>query len=404
MNLNNVWREIDKINIEQTGRAFITSREGVIIAHQDKRYIGTTLLPALQPILAGYTGQIEYIEPFSKQSMLATFSPISKQSQWGIIFEQQKSESFAPFTIIMLISFCIMIVIIVLILFFSIIIAHDITSPIEYLTKKAKLIISTNNLNQEIIVNRQDEIGQLAMILNQMINNLQQLDQLKDNFLSVTTHELKTPLIPIKSQAQLLIAGDYGSLNQQQKKAVIMILRNEENLNKLSGEILDIAKIKSKKFQLILAKNALDKIIIDAVDDSKKLAKERQITISLLPFPKMLIVMVDKLRITQVLNNLLNNAIKFTPKKGKIEIEVKKSGQEIIVKIQDSGIGISSKNLNKLFVPFFQIDSDLNRQYRGTGLGLAISKGIIETHGGKIWADSQGEGKGTTFGFSLPIK
>ncbi|RLC32437.1 hypothetical protein DRH13_01720, partial [Candidatus Woesebacteria bacterium] len=115
-------------------------------------------------------------------------------------------------------------------------------------------------------------------------------------------------------------------------------------------------------------------------------------------------ITADPNRISQVIGNLLINATKFTPEKGKITIEAEKRGEEVIVKIIDTGIGISPKNIKKLFTPFLQLESGLTRKHSGTGLGLVICKGIVEAHGGKIWAESQGEGKGSTFSFTLPIK
>ncbi len=232
---------------------------------------------------------------------------------------------------------------------------------------------------------------------------LKELDRLKDDFLSISTHELKTPLVPIKSQTQLLLAGDYGKLNQKQIEAVEMIARNEEALSKLSGDILDISKIKSNKLKLSLEKTSLGKIITEAVDDMRDLAGQKHITLSLSPIPKMSDILVDGSRIRQVMGNLLDNAIKFTPENGKVSVDIKKKAKEITVLIEDSGIGLSKDNIAKLFTPFFQIDSSLARKHRGTGLGLAITKGIVEAHGGSVRAESEGEGKGSTFIFSLPI-
>lgn len=236
-----------------------------------------------------------------------------------------------------------------------------------------------------------------------MEDRLKELDRLKDEFLSVTTHELKSPLLPIKSQSQLLLAGDYGKLNIDQQKAVEMIYRNGESLNLLTGDVLDITKINSNRFKLTLQKVDLEQIIITAINDIKNFGYNKQLDISLLPLPRLPVMKLDKFRIAQVLNNLLNNAIKFSQKNGKITIEAKLQNNKVIVKVKDTGIGIAKTDIDKLFVPFSQIDSSMSRKYRGTGLGLAISKGIIEAHSGKIWVESDGLGKGSSFIFSLPI-
>jgi signal transduction histidine kinase len=113
---------------------------------------------------------------------------------------------------------------------------------------------------------------------------------------------------------------------------------------------------------------------------------------------------VDPQRIIQVMANLLNNALKYTPENGSIDIVASKTKDNVQVSVKDLGIGMSKDTLGKIFTPFFQADSRLDRKYGGTGLGLPICKGIIETHGGKIWGESDGPGKGSTFTFTLPLK
>lgn len=235
-------------------------------------------------------------------------------------------------------------------------------------------------------------------------NRLKELDLLKDEFLTITTHELKTPLIPIKSQAQLLLAGDYGKLTTEQKEAIAMILRNEESLNILTAELLDLVKMKSNKLVISKKRTSLLNLVNEVVSDLMTFAKENHIELNIEYKDHVPDLMIDEQKIRQVINNLLTNAIKFTNEGGKVIIKVDNTPKSVDMLIKDTGIGIAEENLSKLFTPFFQVDSSLSRKYRGTGLGLATSKGIIEAHDGKIWGDSNGLGKGSTFGFSLPIK
>jgi len=295
-----------------------------------------------------------------------------------------------------------------------VLLARDILRPVLVLREGAE-IIGTGNLAHKIKIKSKDEIGDLALSFNKMtsalkksyssleqkIEELKELDKLKDDFLNTTSHELKTPLIPIKSQIQLLMAGDYGDLNKEQKESLEMIFRNEERLSKLVTDVLDISRFRSKKLKLIPKKLSLLKIVQNTVEEMKPGAREKEIdlTTKLTDLPE---ITADPVRISQVVSNLLNNAIKFTPEKGKIVIEAEKRGKEVIVKVIDTGVGISPKNLKKLFTPFFQLESGLARKHGGTGLGLVICKGIVEAHGGKIWAESKGEGKGSTFSFTLP--
>ena len=350
-----------------------------------------------------------------------------KSTGWGVVVKMDKAEVFAPMNGALLMLLLPSSLISILIVVITLIVSRIITRPLELLGIGASNF-ATGKFTYRIDLKGRDEFGLVASQFNRMAEKLEdlysnlekkieertkkirddeeklrELDILKDDFLSVTTHELKTPLIPIKAQAQMLMAGDYGKLTTEQMNAVEMIYRNEENLNTLSGEVLDITKMKSHKFKLILEKTSIDEIVSNAVKDMSIYAKQNKILLKLLPIPKIPKMTIDGGRIKQVLNNLLDNAIKFTPENGHVTVELKKTDDEIVLTVDDTGVGVSMENINKLFTPFFQIDSSLSRRYRGTGLGLAVSKGIIEAHGGKIWAESKGLDKGSIFGFRLPI-
>ena len=299
----------------------------------------------------------------------------------------------------------------------SFIVARSISKSLDKLIKGAETI-GKGNLKHRINIKSKDEIRSLAVSFNDMsarlkrsysslrqkIKELEEMDKLKDDFLNTTTHELKTPLVPIRSQTQLLLNGDYGKLNKKQQEAIQMIFRNEDHLERLVTDVLDITKIQSKKLKLVFESADLTVIIDNAIKNIKQIAEEKEISLIVSVASKMPKISINKKRILQVISNLLNNALKFTSKKGKIIIEVQKKEKDIVVSVKDTGIGVSKENLKKLFTPFFQVESGLERKYSGTGLGLSICKGIIETHGGKIWAESLGREKGATFLFTLPIK
>jgi len=296
-------------------------------------------------------------------------------------------------------------------------VVRSISKPLDKLIKGTE-IIGKGNLKHRIDIKAKDEIGNLAISFNDMsrkltksysllekkIEELKELDKLKDDFLNTTTHELKTPLIPIRSQTQLLLSDDYGKLNKEQKEAVEMIFRNENQMERLVNDILDITKLQSKKLRLTLKKTTFAEIVTVAVKNVKNVAKQKNILLVLEPMLEMPEISIDKQRILQVLGNLLSNALKFTPEKGKIVIGVKKKKDDLVVNIKDTGVGMDKKTLKRLFTPFFQAESGLKRKYAGTGLGLSICKRIIEAHNGKIWAESLGQGRGSTFIFTLPIK
>ena len=234
------------------------------------------------------------------------------------------------------------------------------------------------------------------------ITRLKELDMAKTQFLSITSHELRTPMTPIKSQIEMLSDGFFGKLTKKQKQSLEMISRNVENLDKLLADILDISRVQTGKLRFELSKVQIADCIKYSIENIKASADKKNISIAA-KIEKLPELTLDNGRIMQVLTNLINNAVKFTPAKGKITVEAEKQKNNVLVKVKDTGIGIAGKDMKKLFEPFFQAESSDRRKYGGTGLGLTICKNIIEQHGGKIWVKSR-LGKGSIFYFSLPLK
>lgn len=245
------------------------------------------------------------------------------------------------------------------------------------------------------------ERAKIEQELKESYEQLKEVDKIKSRFLTITSHELKTPLTPAKIQTQMLLQGDLGKLTEKQQQSFRIILRNIDRLNKLIEDILEISRLESAEFKLNLEKIQLKDIIKSVMENLTPLAKAKGLNIVCQPDDPPLII-ADKKRIEEVVTNLIDNAIKFTDK-GVISIEVKKQKDDILVEVKDTGRGISKESLEKLFTAFYQAEDKLNRQHGGTGLGLSICKGIVEQHGGKIWAKSE-IGKGSTFCFTLPIK
>jgi signal transduction histidine kinase len=262
----------------------------------------------------------------------------------------------------------------------------------------------TRQANQAKIatLNILEDIEESKGKLDEAYHQLKALEKLKNNFLSFTTHELKTPLTPILIQAQMLQEGDFGKLTAEQKKSIDLIVRNMRTLNQLIGDVLDISVIQSKNLKIFPIRANVADIIRQVVSNNESLAKQKNISISV-KLPQLHSLLIDVKRIGQVVNNLLNNAIKFTPEGGSITIEAQENSDKVLVKVIDTGIGISKDKINTLFQPFSQVVASYTLKQKGTGLGLAICKGIIEAHDGKIGVQSE-PGKGSVFYFSLPRK
>lgn len=236
----------------------------------------------------------------------------------------------------------------------------------------------------------------VAFILD--ISERKQLEQRKDEFISIASHELRTPLTTIKAYLQLLhriltYEGNEKTLAFL-NKANIQVTR----LNSLITDLLDVSKMQAGKVQYTLAELSLDEVIAEAVGNIQPTANNHQIIVTGKAKVK---VWGDRHRLEQVVNNLLSNAIKYSPEAKQVVLTVKRQKESVVVSVQDFGIGISKKNQAQLFTRFYRVESTAEK-FSGLGIGLYISAEIIQRHLGKMWVKST-EGKGSTFFFQLPI-
>ncbi len=240
--------------------------------------------------------------------------------------------------------------------------------------------------------------------LTESNEQLARATRLKDEFLANMSHELRTPLNAILGMAEGVQDGVFGDINGLQRKALQTIERSGSHLLELINDILDVAKIEAGQMELDLAPTAVLNLCQSSLVFIKQQALKKRIQLSVQISPSLPDLFVDERRIRQVLINLLNNAVKFTPDNGQITLTANYAPDRknyLYIAIEDTGIGISAANIDKLFQPFVQIDSALNRQYEGTGLGLALVKRIVELHGGTVTLTSE-LSIGSTFRIELP--
>ncbi|MBI3012042.1 MAG: hypothetical protein HYY63_00270 [Elusimicrobia bacterium] len=219
-------------------------------------------------------------------------------------------------------------------------------------------------------------------------------------FLSIVSHELKTPTTALKGAVDIVYYGEAGKLTPQQKRMLTIAQHSVERLTYLISDLLDVSRIEGGQIKLKMETASLGKILHDMQEAYLTIVQSKGIELSLQVSPNLPPVLVDDMRIKQVMDNLLSNAVKFTPPRGKITMTAKDRGDFVLVSVSDSGLGIKPQDQMKIFMKFFQVDSSLSRQAGGTGLGLAIAKSIVEMHGGEIWVESD-LGKGSTFHFLL---
>jgi PAS domain S-box-containing protein len=228
---------------------------------------------------------------------------------------------------------------------------------------------------------------------------LREMDTIKTQFINSAAHELGTPLTPIKLQAHLLRLGSLGELNEKQRGALDVLSRNVDHLGHMVKDLLDASRVQSHELAAKAEPMDLNAILSEAAEAYAS----RAIPVVYHGEPD-LRVEGDPTRILQVAFNLLGNAVKFTPPGGSIDMRAHREGDAVHVEVADTGVGIGHADLPKLFHPFSQVHDTSEASRPGAGLGLFIAKGIVESHGGRMWAESAGPGHGATFHFTLPLR
>ncbi len=234
-------------------------------------------------------------------------------------------------------------------------------------------------------------------------NAAESANRSKSVFLSNMSHELRTPLNAVIGFSEVLIDQKFGALNDKQKDYLNDILESGKFLLSLINDILDLAKVESGKTELVATRFSLKKLLEHSLIFVKEKALKHNIEILLEITKEVGYICADERKVRQIIFNLLSNAVKFTPDGGKVGINARINGSEVEVIIWDTGIGISKEDQNKLFRPFMQLESSLERKYEGTGLGLSLTKELVELHKGRISVESEGKDKGSSFKFSLSI-
>ena len=231
--------------------------------------------------------------------------------------------------------------------------------------------------------------------------------QTKDEFLANMSHELRTPLTSILGLSELLEMGVRGPLNQEQVDSIRTIYQSGEHLLTLINDILDLSKIEAGKFEIEPGLVPIEDVCQSSLSLIQGMAYSKAIMVSYRLSDPQLKIWADARRLKQILVNLLSNAVKFTPEGGQVSLEVdfQKELHHVKFVVQDTGIGISQDNTEKLFEPFTQLDATLSRKYEGSGLGLALVRKLVELHQGKVFMESEGiPGKGSRFTVLLPWK
>jgi len=288
----------------------------------------------------------------------------------------------------------------IFILVISFVITRSITKPIAVLKNKTREI-AQGRLDGNLQISSPPEIRELAAAFNLMCQKLNELEKMKADFFASMSHELRTPLTSIKEGTGLLLEGVGGATTDKQQRLLTIVAEESHRLISLVNSLLDLSKMEAGMMTYNFEKSSLAPLITKAVVEITPLIEAKEIKLETeipagLPSVKM-----DRERLLQALRNLIGNAVKFTPRAGRVRVAVRSIDDKLEVSVWDTGPGIAPENLKTIFDKFHQGTHGGAFSANGTGLGLAIAKHIVTSHGGQIWAENH-PAQGSTFIFILP--
>jgi signal transduction histidine kinase len=272
-------------------------------------------------------------------------------------------------------------------------------APLRNLATAARAI-GSQDLSQRIEVRGSSEVREVAEAFNTMAEALESAERMRKNMLADIAHELRTPLSVIQGNLRAILDDVY----ELDKVEVARLYDQTRQLSRLVDDLHDLALLEAKQFSLTLNSQDLVKIVYDVAAIYQPLVEDQGILLILELPDKISQVEVDPARITQCLNNLLNNALQHTPDGGEIRISMEEKRQMVSINVEDNGAGIEPEHLAHVFDRFYRGDPDRSRLTGGSGLGLAITQALIHAHGGEITVSSPGKNRGTRIGISLPTK
>lgn len=280
----------------------------------------------------------------------------------------------------------------------SLFVSRRVVTPIRQMMQASRHI-AAGHYRERVEVASEDELGQLASTFNQMAATLEKTEAMRRNLIATVAHELRTPLTTIKGYMEGLIDGVLPA----QPNTYQQVYREADRLQRLVNDLQELSRVEAGAFKLDRRTLSAADLIEHTAAHLQPQFEEKGVALKLDVPPNLPLVVADEDRLSQVLLNLVGNALQYTPSGGTVTIAARSETSELVVTIKDTGLGILAEHLPHLFTRFYRVDKSRSRAGGGSGIGLTIAKHLVEAHGGRIWAASEGEGCGSTFGFSLPL-
>jgi signal transduction histidine kinase len=280
----------------------------------------------------------------------------------------------------------------------SIFTARRIVGPIQAM-KQASRRIADGDYHQRVQVPGQDELGALAQAFNRMAEMLEQTEQRRLELIGDVAHELRTPLSSIQGVMEGLVDG----VLPPEPATFLSVQREVSRLQRLVHDLGELSRAEAGQVPLEPCSVSPADLVSAAADRLRFQFEDKGVRLQVDSPDDLPQAWADPERIIQVLLNLLGNALQYTPSGGQVAVRAQREGREVIIEVQDTGIGIAAEHLPQIFERFYRVDKSRSRTGGGSGIGLTIARHLVEAHGGRIWAESPGLGKGSTFTFTLPL-
>ncbi len=280
----------------------------------------------------------------------------------------------------------------------SLLFSRSVVAPVLAMSRSAQRI-AEGRYDERVQTRGEDELAQLASRFNQMAEKLQQIEAMRRQLIGDVSHELRTPLTAIKGSLEGLMDG----ILPANEETFQQLHAEADRLNRLVDDLQELSRVEARAYPLDIRPLEVASLVQTVTKRLAPQAESKRITLDLELPPHLPPLLADEDRAIQILTNLIANALQYTPPGGRVTISAKALGGEVQMSVRDTGIGIPAEHLPHLFDRFYRVDKSRSRQNGGgSGIGLTIARALVEAHGGRIWVESEGEGKGSRFTFTLP--
>ncbi len=414
INLTSLKKTIEEAKIGTKGYLYLVDQDGFVIGggpdgnFPKYNVKGTGFIG---DILAGKDfltaeGQRRYENFFGEKVVAAgKFLP---EYGWALIAEWPVSEADASVNDILYKNILVSLAVVVAVILASILLATFIVRPIRALEEGTEKV-AQGKFDEGINIKTGDELEELGDAFNKMMAGLKRLEELKEEFVFIAAHELRTPVAAMKGYLSLIRDGITGPITDKTKEFIQNVIHANDRLVQLVNDLLEVSRSEAGRLTIKVSPIDIVAPIREVLKELEKMADEHKVQVAYEPFdvaqgkPQMPNVLADSDRVKEVLVNLVGNSIKYMGGSGAVTIYHETKEGMLLTHVKDTGLGMSDEAQKKLFEKFYRVATDKTREITGTGLGLFIVKEIIEKMGGKVSAYSAGEGQGSIFSFSLPI-